>query len=597
MCGILAVIGNRSDGDAAEAALDLLEHRGPDGRGSWSDDDAWLGARRLAVIDIAGGDQPMRDPSGVVITYNGEVYNHVELRAELASRGHEFRTTCDTEVVLRAYLEWGEECVERFNGMWAFVVWDPRVRRAFFSRDRLGVKPLFYTLAGGLFSAASEPKALLALHPELRRVDERSLYELLALGRLYTGERTFYDGIAVVPAGCSGTVSADTPTPNVVRYWSPRNAGAPGSAGEELFPRVFEDSVRIRLRSDVPVGLTLSGGLDSTAILNAAATDPPSLTAFTSVFGADDELPWAKRAAKRYDVPLYEVPAADEPWLETLERVAWHLDGPVYSPAVIPLWHIMGAASQHGVKVMLEGQGGDEVLGGYVRHVALALLEELRRPRRLAHDARLAARLAGRRVLALWVARLLAPSLTPLYRRTLGSAGALRKEFVERQRLPSDYAGEHVRDLRTQLERDLTRDVLPGLLHYGDAISMGRSVEARQPFLDYRLVELALRMPADAKVAGGETKKPLRRYLRANGLEPFAERHDKRGFPTPLAAWIAKDAQAVRALLLGRDSRIGEYCSGPGLERLIERSKTGGGSEMLLFRYLSAEVWLRSCVA
>jgi asparagine synthase (glutamine-hydrolysing) len=603
MCGIVAFVGRSPAPHVLDAALDLLSHRGPDGRGTWVSEGIWLGSRRLAIFDPSpAGDQPMVDAqTGTAIVFNGAIYNHLELRRELERCGHAFISHADTEVLLRAYLEWGETCVERLNGMWAFVLWDPRREAAFVSRDRLGVKPLVYARTEGGIAIASEPKALLSLDPSLRSVDEQTLAEFLALGRLHVGERTFYDGVRSLPPASTAWIETSGDVPVVKRYWS--LAPGDGTADAAAFDALFEDAVKLRLRGDAPVGLTLSGGLDSSAILSAAerAGLPAEITALTSTFGAGDERAWAELAIAPYDnVHLEAVPAqADDDWIGELTTVAWHLDSPGYSPAVSPLWHIMGRARDLGIKVLLEGQGGDELLGGYTHHAALAALRDVRHPRsphRLTRALTGYAAASSWRRLALSVARELLPSLETMYRRKVGALGALDDNLTRLALSAPDRVQS--RSLRERLISDLTRDVLPGLLHYGDAVSMGRSVEARQPFLDVRLIELAVSIPEEMLVGAGETKRVLRDYLRTTGHARIAARRDKVGFPTPLAAWITQnDGRAVRALLQADDSRVGSYTNPRGLDRLIRRALHGSDAATShLYRLVSTEVWLRACL-
>jgi asparagine synthase (glutamine-hydrolysing) len=615
MCGILAVVGGPLpvDDDRAGAALDVLTHRGPDDRGVWSSEDAWLGSRRLAVLDTSlRGHQPMEHESGVVLAFNGEIYNFVELRAELEQAGAAFASGSDTEVVLQAYLAWGAACVERFNGMWALALWDARSRTALVSRDRFGVKPLYATWARGRVSVASEPKALLHLYPELRRVDERTLFEFLAYGRLHGGDRSFYEGIAAVPPATTWTIGRDGALREERRFWSYPEVGTErGDDLPERFSELFEDAVRIRMRSDVPVAVSLSGGLDSTAVVHAAAQHldgGPPLHAFTSIFdgvrgAARDEREWAHEASRHYPrVVLEQVAAADGDWRNVLMRAAWHLDAPNYSPAIIPLWAIMRRAHERGVKVMLEGQGGDELLGGYTHYAALALLDRFigreRAPAAALREFRAYASAFSPTTFALWLAREAVPPVRNAYRERLGTAATLRRSFRAGH---SDVTAPPApsRDLGTRLVGDFSRDILPALLHYGDAISSAHSVESRQPFLDYRLVELCVALPARLKVAEGETKRVLRSYLRSIGHERIAARTDKLGFPTPIWEWLAGgDAAVSRELLLSPESRVLAYCTRAGIERLIERTRrkpeTGAAH---LYRLVGTEAWLRSCFA
>lgn len=626
MCGILGIIGGPLPvpESAAQSALDLLQHRGPNDRGVWRTADTWLGHRRLSIIDTGpSGHQPMmHEESGIVVIFNGEIYNYVELRDELIAMGYRFHSRSDTEVLLVAFLAWGKECVRRFNGMWSFLIWDPRVGKAFFSRDRFGVKPFYYTLVRGRLSVASEPKALIALYPELRKVDESTLYRFLDKGLLCNGSRSFYEGIRILQPAHSGVYKPGCLTPQLDRYWDFPRAEDKLPESEQLtqdFRSLFEDAVRLRLRSDVPVGITLSGGLDSTAVLHASSHNLKNghgnLLAFTSVFEttpgeeSPDELKWAQLAIKPYaHARLLEVDAGSD-WLPILSRVAWQMDSPCYSPAVFPLWKIMSAARENKVPVLLEGQGADELLGGYTQYAALTLLNDLRailtrtddkKIVQLLRDLRGYGTIFGTRQLLLWFGRALFPPLKYLNRHLFGAGGTLRGDFVGRTRTIPDPSAEPLggSNVDRQLLYDFSRDVLPGLLHYGDAISMAHSIESRLPFMDYRLVEFGFRLPLSRKVGDGETKRILREYLRNAGQSDIAARKKKIGYLTPVDQWLSKNCSAVlHEILLNEESRILEYCDRKKLERLIRLYSTGNariGNH--IFRLLTTELWLRECV-
>jgi asparagine synthase (glutamine-hydrolysing) len=580
-----------------------------------------LASRRLSIIDLGPrGHQPLTDlESGVAITFNGEIYNYVELRQDLETAGHAFHTRTDTEVLLHAYLEWGTDCLARFNGMWAFVIWDPRTAEAFFSRDRMGVKPLYYTSTPRGMAVASEPKALLALNANLRRVDHVSLYEFLAEGRLYASDRSFYEGIRILRPAHYGIYRIGG-EPTLTNYWQPPiddTAGQPAVA--ERFDELFADATRLRLRSDVPVGITLSGGLDSTAVLSEVMRHLGSAAkfrAYTSVYRSApgepviDERVWARRAAATYpQVEVTEVEVEREEWLPTLSEITWHMDGPGASPAVYPLWAIMRQARQDGIPVLLEGQGADELLGGYTQYAALDLIDQFSAfagspsrvgVQRLARDFRAYQSAFSSRMLALWLTRETLPWLIAPYRRRVGTLGVLRDEFLEASAPASDRSRARFptsRRLPARLAADLTRDILPGLLQYGDAISMAHSIETRYPFLDYRLVEFCLRMPSSWKVTGGETKRVLRAYLRRVGQTAIASRREKLGYPTPANNWLAEhDGRLARKILLATDARVRTYCNVEGLARLITHHSNGGsGAGNHLYRLLTTELWLQKC--
>jgi asparagine synthase (glutamine-hydrolysing) len=626
MCGIAAVIGGAvPPAQTLEAALATLAHRGPDDSGVFRRERVWLGSRRLAIQDLsAAGHMPMTAEGIATIVFNGEIYNYLELRDELIAHGHRFASDSDTEVLLRAYLEWGVDCLPRLNGMWAFVIWDERDGSSFIARDRVGVKPLYFTRAPGCTIVASEPKFILAVYPATRAVNERALFQLLAEKRVDVSHQSFYRAIEVFPAGSYAVVRTGDGEIDAQTFWRYPDAHEPAPPMklhelEDEFARLLEDSVRLRLRSDVPVGLTLSGGLDSTAILSATQRVEPDREefAFTSVYGGSgtyDERSWARTAVEPYSrVALEEVDTPMEAWQETLAKIVWHMDGPGLSPAVFPLWRIMEKARAERIPVVLEGQGADELLGGYAVHRMHALLDrasQLRRHPRL-DDARLWLKMLrsavdanGARRTTIDAGTVSSPTLRRLRDRYVGVRGALAPEFLARSE--GDLGGQRERPqarnsrdrLAAKLERDFSRDLLPAFLQYGDAISMAHSIESRLPFLDYRMVEFCVRLPASLRGGGTRSKEILRTYLRGAGQPAIAARADKKGFPTPAGAWLgANDGQIPRELLLGVGAQIAPYIDRRAVARLIERQVAGHyAASDQLYALTTAEIWLRTCV-
>jgi len=623
MCGILGWIaeGAQSHAERFANALDTLVHRGPDDRGVFDGQGVLLGHHRLSIIDLSrGGHQPMRDPaSGAVIVFNGEIYNYRELRNQLERHGHTFRTKSDTEVLLHAYLEWGPAALNKLNGMWGFAIWQPEQRKLFVARDRFGIKPFYFTHRHADFAFASEPKALLALFPDLRQPDDIAVYKFLAEGLLYTEGCSFYRDIHTLPPGHYGEYAAETRQFKTTRYWDYPEACVspahdPRDAAKE-FSSLFEDAVRLRTRSDVPVGVTLSGGLDSTAVLAAAMHETPGKkVCFTSVYGGNErgEAEWAKRAAAPYGIVPVEVEAPKEAWLETLQQIAWHMDGPGYSPAVYPLWHLMREARQQGVLVLLEGQGADEALGGYPQYAVIAFLSMLKRSRGAAEWkrvfyawTRLCATFTPRWAM-LWLLRESFPGLVSSNRRRASAYMTLAEDFkaaVGRQLAETGTAHAEASNLAYEpvtrrLLQDHSRNILPGLLHYGDAISMAHGVESRLPFMDFRLVEWMFSNGDAIKIHEGQTKWVLREYLRHAGQGRIAERKDKQGYPTPIERWLSENNGAVvRELLLAPDRKIARFCDASRIGKLLNKhlaGRPGAGSH--LYRLISAELWLRRCV-
>lgn len=613
MCGILGWLGPHESEDVERfgRALDLLSHRGPDDRGVWSGSDVLLGHRRLSILDLsAAGHQPMIDrASGAIIVFNGEIYNHVELRKELESLGHHFVGDSDTEVLLHGLVEWGEAALPRLNGMWSFGLWSPQRRQLLLARDRFGVKPMYYLNGKAGLAFASEPKALLSLFPEHRAVEEDTLLDFLGNNLLYARDASFYKGIAVLPPAHFAIYEPEKDSLKLSRYWNyPNEIDWSLTEDEALnqFTALFADAVRLRLRSDVPVGVTLSGGLDSTGVLTAASRAAAApMTCFTSIYSdsAQDERHWAELASKAMDAPLIPVAAPQEEWLETLRQIAWHMDAPGYSPAVYPLWHLMKRARAEGVPVLLEGQGADEALAGYPQYAVLDLLSYLGNrtgePRQLGG---VASRFRGlRRTFTLrwaltWMARELSPALLQWHRQRVGFQSLMHPDV----RIPDRPAAT---DRGTDLARDRLQDdhavnILPGLLHYGDAMSMAHGIESRNPFLDYRLVEWMFRLPPRLRFNHGETKWVLREYLRQNGQLVIGNRPDKKGYPTPVGHWLAGNQSAeVEAILLDKDSLLAQWCDGRKIRNLIQQNRAGVmAAEHHLYKLLSTQLWLKECL-
>lgn len=612
MCGILGWLHGSADADVAQFtdALNTLTHRGPDDSGVEVLPGILMGHRRLSIIDLSSaGHQPMTDPaSGAVLVFNGEIYNHIELRTELESAGFTFRGGSDSEVLLYALVHWGEAALARLNGMWAFALWDPHDRHLLLARDRFGVKPLYYREGENGFAFASEPKALLHLFPEHRRPNRDVLLDFLVNNSLYTGHNAFYDGIRMLPPAHLARISEQGTS--IERYWNYPEAEEPDcSAGQAIdeFDALLSDAVRLRLRSDVPVGLTLSGGLDSTAILAAVdASGAATPRCFTSVYSTEEsgELSWARLACESAHADLEPVAAPREAWLDVMRQVTWHMDGPGYSPAVYPLWQLMKQARASGVPVLLEGQGADEELAGYPQYTALELLAYLRGRyaerrsltgvRRRVTEMRAAFSL---RWAVAWVAREMLPGLVQMRRRRIGFESLLRPEVTN---IPTPWRSSRVQHdpVRGRLMDDHAERILPGLLHYGDAISMAHSVEARHPFLDYRLVEWLFRLPTRFKLHQGETKWVLREYLRSHNQQAIGNRRDKKGYPTPVGSWLATDAgREIESTLLAQHGLLHEWCEPAAVKRLLDQNRQGVmGVEHHLYKLLSTRIWLRDSI-
>ena len=597
MCGIagqFVLNGEEADADLVAAMAERLRHRGPDGEGTYFSGPVGLAHRRLAIIDLSDeGRQPMANEDGSLwIVFNGEVYNYLELREDLRALGHRFATATDTEVVLHAYEEWGRDCLHRFNGMWAFAIWDNRRRELFCARDRLGVKPLYYTLAGESFLFASEIKALLA-HPAVgRRPNDRMLSTFLAWGVAdHTGE-TMYDGIFQLRPAHSIVVSAEG-AGEPERYWGLAMNAAPGGADDDAAAGrvrdLLTDAVRLRLRSDVPVGTCLSGGIDSSTItflINdlLRAEHPESVGDRQKTFSVCfddprfDESRHIDTVVAATEVASHRITPDTEGLWEDIGRLLYMQDEPFASLSIYAQYCVMRLASDE-VKVVLDGQGADEQLAGYIAYQMPYVRGLLRQGRVLAALREAVGGAQHHRSFFSWAIR---QSLVRSERR-----GLLRGDAPEVLR----YAGS----LDEVLAREITASNLPLLLHWEDRNSMAFSIEARVPFLDYRLVEYLAGLPLDQKIRGGVTKYVLRRAIR--GLVPDAVRcrMDKMGFVTPEEAWMKDE---LRPHILDLFSTP-EFSRRPywDAELVLQnyREFLDGKSEYSteFWRIACAEVWLR----
>lgn len=540
MCGIAGIFdrNNHVDTAAVGRMLDVQSHRGPDGSGTWADRGVVLGHRRLAIIDLTDdGAQPMAfGDERWVITYNGEIFNYVELRDELRAAGHAFRSQSDTEVVLAAYAEWGTECLHHFNGMFAFAIFDRRERTLFAARDRLGIKSLVYTWDGYRFAFASEAKALHAAGVAPGGMNPDAVYEYLARG--YTsGGRSFHAGITMLEPGCALLINDAKPL-RMWEWWTPDRSEDDGfgdrDAWAEHIATLLDDAVRLRLRSDVRVGAHLSGGLDSSAVVAAAARHGGSdVHTFTGAFtddAASDERVYARAVAAQYGLTQHEVEIGVDELPRQFARILWHMDEPIAGPGVFPQMLVNDLAKSAGFTVALGGQGGDELFGGYLRHRALHWKLQLK------HGS-----LRERSVAGFELARL-ARSEWRRVRRTSSRVGDARlsPEFLAqvdpalREEVRAHVLGySSVRDL---MWHDL-RTYLPALLQVEDRTSMAASIESRTPMLDYRLVEASLRIPTKLLFEPGRPKPLLHRAVGSWLPEQVADRRDKKGFPTPLHHW------------------------------------------------------------
>jgi asparagine synthase (glutamine-hydrolysing) len=610
MCAILGLLGSQviSKLSSFENALNLLSHRGPDAQGIWKDKNILLGHRRLSILDLTKtGHQPMIDEkTGSVLIFNGEIYNYKELSTELVKLGHQLIGTSDTEVLLHSLIEWGTDVLPRLNGMWSFAFWSPQKNQLMLSRDRFGVKPLYVYNSNNKFAFASEPKALISLFPECRAVNEDTLLDFLGNNLLYTKGQSFYKNISVFPPAHYGIYELNANVLKLTRYWDyPKKINQNMTEKEALeeFSNLFSDAVRLRLRSDVPLGVALSGGLDSSSILVAASkisTNP--ITCFTSVYNEKsvDEYKWAKIVANHNHSKLISVTAQQKDWLDTLKKISWHMDAPGYSPAVYPLWNLIKRSKSENILVLLDGQGADESLAGYPQYTINNLLDHLKGKNNqkitiksfLSHLIR-AVTTFGFSYPFAWLVREVSPTLHSMYRKRYG----FQSIFLDGINISKTSNQKKNYSVRDHLINDHSVDILPGLLHYGDSISMAHGLELRNPFLDYRLVEWIFKLPNQLLFHKSETKWVIREYLRNNSQGDIGNRLKKFAYPTPTSEWMNNSSDTIESLLLSKNSPILQWCDKQKIKKLIYQNKKNiMGSDHHLFKLISTQIWIQNCL-
>src|SRR5438874_6650879 len=622
MCGIVGIVKLNQRDTVDEARLkrmrDVLRHRGPDGEGLWIEGPVGLGMRRLAIVDVLGGRQPMANEDGTVwIVYNGEVYNHADLRPGLEQRGHCYRTRSDTETILHLYEEEGERCVERLRGMFAFALWDRKRGRLLLARDRLGIKPLYYAWTDQELVFASEIKAILAGGSVRPALNEAILPEFLARG-FVAGEETFFRGVhKLLPGRTLSWSCADGPRQR--RYWRmpiTTDNGAPETledCGRDVRARLA-GAVRSHLMSDVPLGLFLSGGLDSSglAALMAPMVKEPIRT-FSVGFAEPEanELAYARLAARAIGAEHREVIVSPEEFFKALPHLIWHEDEPIAFTSSVPLYFVSRLARVH-VKVVLTGEGADELFLGYNRYRVTAwnvrLGDMYRRwiPGSLRrHVRRLipASPKSVRRFLERTFLTL-PPEIRNLYLENFAVFPQTLQEelLVDKGILTArDPYAEELRDFEEHsggvLERMSHADLqtyLVELLMKQDQMSMAASIESRVPYLDHELVEHVAAIPGRFKLRGWQTKAVLRAALRDLVPRQILTR-GKMGFPVPVGKWLRGPFwPIVEEFVLGPRALDRGLFKPDTLRRLAEEHRTGArehGDRLWLL--INLEIWQR----
>lgn len=624
MCGIYGEVARAPiDEERARFATDQLRHRGPDESGAWAGDGVFLGIRRLSIIDLAGGQQPIwNEDESCCIVFNGELYNFIDLRQELHAKGHVFRSRSDTEVILHAYEEWGTDCLRRFNGMFAIAIWDGPPKRLFLARDRIGEKPLYYYRDGRRFVFASEIKAILA-HPKVpRELNPRGLANFLAFGHAVAPDTIYRDIHKLLPGQYLLVQDGEV---SIVEYWDVGQEAA-ALSGEKPSEEEYEahilslmdDSVRLRMAADVPVGAFLSGGVDSSAIValmrrHALGRVKTFSVGFPGGGGAYDELSDARVVARHLGTEHYELRVEHADLVHTLRTLVYHYDEPFGDPAGFPVYMLSRFARDH-VKVVLAGDGGDELFGGYRRYavdrfaplyqrlpaaltrtVIPALVERFPRLRRTKRSLQTLPIPDPARRYTSWL-MLFSPAMQAelleggLYDAVAGydPAGHYSQYY---HRMNGQTASDHLNRL---MYVDVKTWLADAYMEKVDKATMACGLEARLPLLDHRLVELAFQIPGRYKIRGRSMKRIFKRAVR--DLVPAAVlRKPKHGFSVPLDPWFRGDLKRFTfEVLLDERTRRRGYFNAAFVERLWREHVDGRQVwDAHLWQLLNFELWHR----
>ena len=625
MCGIAGLFGYidpTSRDDALTLMLAAIRHRGPDDQGRSGFQEIAFGMRRLSILDpTPAGHQPMSSRDGRYhLIHNGEIYNFLELAVELRELGFQFETSTDTEVILASYAAWGPACVERFNGIWAFALWDERDGTLLLSRDRFGVKPLFVAEHAGRLAFASEIKALLTLAWVARDPDASAVRDFLLDGLTDHTEHTFFQAVRRVPAAHNLLVRRDGQL--LQRYWGPpalnedalaRSQGSDADRLDEI-RSLLVDSVALQLRSDVPVGSCLSGGLDSSAIVSIAAglrdgrlsvvadhlrtrEQQPQLAFFAEFHDEGiDERQFVDAVVASTGIDLRTTSPDMATFITSIDEIVRIQDEPFLSTSIVAQYHVMKIAHEARVKVLLDGQGADEAFAGYPQYTSMAIAGGIRSGNAFA--MRRSLRAAMRRY-----------SKLP---QTLGHvvlAGRPVPRRLRRDRIPGVWLGGQTRraasldapidaragtTLALGLWRHISSENLPSLLRYEDRNSMAFGIEARVPFLDHRLVEAALLLPDRLKVDGGERKVALRRAVQGIVPTTVLDRRDKVSFQAPPGAWVRELIRQGHVALGGHAAVSLGLLDPRAFAQATAAFQSDPSAESQLWRLLSLELWART---
>ena len=613
MCGIAGIF--RINGEPVapgyiDAMVATLRHRGPDGEGAFFAPGIGFGHTRLAIIDLtAASDQPLRDDdAGLAMIFNGEIYNYVELREELRALGHQFRSAGDGEVILRAYEQWGVDCLSRLNGMFAIAIWDTRKRQLFLARDRFGEKPLFIARTPRGLVFASEMKAILAVRPELRVANRRAVFRYLSCGDLDLDRESFFEGIESLPGSHYLLIDSEG-NGESRRYWhaTSANVSEDRASAVEGFRELLFDSIRIRLRSDVPVGSSLSGGLDSSSIVATINAEKSSSWVHQKTFSArfrsrqHDEGNYIRIVADNVEADTHDIIVEPEAFIEEFAELQWHQEEPIASASPFAQWLVMKLARQESTTVLLDGQGADELLAGYDQAHGMFWAHWARKGRfdRVAQEmlafARRYHKLREPSLFAVYYS--LPETLRDRLAETYYHSSNIVSADLHRDFSPAHADTDHPFPdrLRNELLRWQTTTQLPEFLRYADRNSMAFGREVRLPFLDHRLVEYGFGLAPELLLNNAVTKVVLREAMRGIVPEAILQRKDKLAYSPPQERWVRGPLRGwMHELLLAAERRRDVFNARHVLDVREKLERTTGSP--LAWRIASTEAWFQMMV-
>jgi len=621
MCGICGKLifdpAARVSPSLIKSMADTISHRGPDDEGYFVSGSVGLGFRRLSIIDVSGGHQPLSNEDGTIhIVFNGEIYNYQELRQYLLGRGHVFRTQTDTETIVHFYEELGEACVEKLRGMFAFAIWDHRSKSLFLARDRVGIKPLYYSQSRNSVIFASEIKAILA-DPEMKAEVRPSMIDRFLTFDYLPGEETLFKNIYKLAPGHSLSFRAGNSYKR--QYWDLHFEPSPTTfrQAKSRLLNLLEESVTLHMISDVPVGFLLSGGLDSTAMLGlAAGKTSHAISSYTIGFSdsqTTDERPYARLAAQKYGSEHHETTINANQFAEFLPKYIWHMEDPVCEPPAIALYYVSKLAKDF-VKVLISGEGGDEAFAGYSNYRSLLWIERLKRlptPLRQLFSASFSvltrfgspgwpeksAQFLHSRLEESYYGRTSHPSrfFNRRWQQFYSSdfARIVDKKFSAHAATKHFRNGHRAGPLGKMLYVD-TKTWLPDdLLVKADKMTMANSIELRVPLLDHKILELAASLPQNFKVRGFTTKYIAKKTLSGRVPREILDRK-KAGFPVPYEKWLREDLKDwVHALLLDSKTTARGYFQKRAVERMLSNDISSGGYSKEIFDLAVLELWHR----